>query len=386
LPVGTDVCPKCTTQASNEMKSSDSKSISPTEGLPASSRSDSHEEVTTASSLSGEKRASTLIEFPGAGKSRPKSQWRQELSERVRAIQERKAREASENGEMVPAGAQTAGASQLGLVAPREAADVNPIVAAALKRIERARESSPLPRGGRHTAGATAVARVRHEDFDFDFESQANASPAIESPVIPPEAAEPIVEEPVKERKLVVVPPPPAPVAEPIVAKAPRKVIAGVVDEDYLSRLEEQLLPPVATVDPFDNYGTIPSRMVAGIIDLLIVLFFTSPFAAVIELTGGNWTDPRVLATIGGIAALVLFLYHTAAISLSGKTFGMSALGLRVVNASTGNHPSTFQTMFRSICYVVVIVTGFLGLIPSLFGGQRRAIHDMLSRTVVVSN
>ncbi|MGB8509786.1 MAG: hypothetical protein WCD76_15490, partial [Pyrinomonadaceae bacterium] len=110
---------------------------------------------------------STLIEFPGTGRNRPA--WRKELSERVREIQQRRAREAAIE---IPESAQLhAGLSsetarygdggnvkaspensskQLGLVPPPlNTPEPNPIVVAALLRVERARRHStaPVPRG-----------------------------------------------------------------------------------------------------------------------------------------------------------------------------------------------------------------------------------------------
>ncbi|HJU52913.1 MAG TPA: hypothetical protein VJ715_00005, partial [Pyrinomonadaceae bacterium] len=83
----------------------------------------------------------TLIEFPGVSRaSRP--QWRKELSERVREIQERRARDASREVEEAlrrPVEPQVADAvaPQLGLVPQPDAPAMNPIVVAALKRLER---------------------------------------------------------------------------------------------------------------------------------------------------------------------------------------------------------------------------------------------------------
>src|SRR5216683_2407469 len=83
---------------------------------------------------------STLIEFPGS--TRPVPEWRKQLSQRVREVQERKAREAAE--EM--AAAQESGmvscvlpSAQLELVPNLDQPVMNPIVSKALERIDRAR-------------------------------------------------------------------------------------------------------------------------------------------------------------------------------------------------------------------------------------------------------
>src|SRR5215475_5782823 len=85
------------------------------------------------------KKSSTLIEFPDR---RGIPEWRKQLSQRVREVQERKAREAAEE----LAAAQEAGlvscalpSGQLELVPDLENSVTNPIVTKALERLERAR-------------------------------------------------------------------------------------------------------------------------------------------------------------------------------------------------------------------------------------------------------
>src|SRR6267378_3984021 len=89
---------------------------------------------------------SRLIEFPGVTR-RTVPQWRKELSERVRELQERREREAAAEAEL----AQQQRAEfedqfedvrppQLNLLPQTEGSPLNPIVAAALKRIERANQ------------------------------------------------------------------------------------------------------------------------------------------------------------------------------------------------------------------------------------------------------
>src|SRR5205085_3428033 len=141
--------------------------------------------------------ASTLIEFPTPGRA-PRPQWRKELSERVREIQQRKAQEAAREAEVVaqetalltsqtdaqPGAAAQAAAQEartkepaappLGLVPPAPAPEMHPLAVKALKRIDRARQHSPAPtaRAPRRGHGAaTAAARVVREDYQTAFET-----------------------------------------------------------------------------------------------------------------------------------------------------------------------------------------------------------------------
>src|SRR5438105_1073442 len=105
--------------------------------------------------------SSTLLEFPGGSRSVP--DWRKQLSQRVREVQERKAREAAEE----LAAAQASGlvscalpSGQLELVPDLEQQMMNPIVSKALERLERARR--PEYAESRMTATAPALAPEPH--------------------------------------------------------------------------------------------------------------------------------------------------------------------------------------------------------------------------------
>ncbi|HEX8559892.1 MAG TPA: RDD family protein [Pyrinomonadaceae bacterium] len=138
---------------------------------------------------------STLIEFPGVNRNRPA--WRKELSERFREIQQRRAREADFDGEESPrrpapgqavpateektsaARQAESAAKQLGLVPTPDGPEPNPIVAAALRRIERARANAQAQHVARHGSGRaqTAAARVVEEQPEQVAEAVAPPQP-----------------------------------------------------------------------------------------------------------------------------------------------------------------------------------------------------------------
>src|SRR5262245_12383578 len=116
-------------------------------------------------------RKSTLIEFPGVARSSV-PEWRKELSERVREVQERRAREAALEANRVAAENErvrveaAVNPPQLEILPPGEMPEINPLLAAALRRIERAHQ--PPPTETRHTrstlATAIAYAPAREEN------------------------------------------------------------------------------------------------------------------------------------------------------------------------------------------------------------------------------
>jgi len=339
---------------------------------------------------------STLIEFPGAGRS-ARPQWRKQLSERVREIQERRAREAEEAARRPqPEPSTQAAAPQLGLVPQPDAPQINPLVAAALRRIERARQSYPPPaprtRGGGGGA-ATAVARVVEDEYQPESKAAPEQGQAT-VPALKPEKApgEKSAEEAARERGLVVVPSVPQPSAS-IAAEAlgqkekalvASRVAEQVVDDAALETFEAQSTEALTGVEPYDDRASLHKRLVAAIIDLLVVLFASSPFAAIIELTNGNWADMRVASSMGAILLVVMFLYLTASTALSGRTWGMSLVSVRPVDAATGLPPTTRQAVARAIFFMASLATAGLGLFYALFDAEGRAAHDHFSGTVVV--
>src|SRR4029078_3997128 len=134
-------------------------------------------------------RKSTLIEFPGVSRhSLP--EWRKELSERVREVQEKRAREAAR--EAAEAERQRIEAAinppQLELLPPAQMPAMNPLVAAALKRIERAHQTAPSENRQPRTTLATAVAYApEREDNDMSDTVPSTPDLALEPGVAPAE-------------------------------------------------------------------------------------------------------------------------------------------------------------------------------------------------------
>jgi uncharacterized RDD family membrane protein YckC len=413
---------------------------------------------------------STLIEFPGVNRNRPA--WRKELSERFREIQQRRAREATleEEQELISVAAhaeeapdanssdEARASAQLGLVPTPDEPEMNPIVAAALRRIERARSqeaAAHVTRGGSHrTHGpATAAARVYDERPETLIENvpetrdEAQAAPASKrsaradapaseveqtrttTPLVVVPSTRPSVAEAktaeaeavahaVEEKAAQVCAEAPAVNAEGSsqvtervtkrVTEEPSKTIAaqtrkahvqeeahddsrqprhisGVLDEFWLERNGVELLPKVAEQEvTYDDRAPRSKRFAAAVIDLLVVALICAPFAAAIELTISNWGDPRVWGSMAGIAATAMFLYHTCALALAGRTAGMALCSLHAVDARKACVPTTGQCARRALVYMLSLATLGLGILYSLFDAEGRAAHDILSGTVVV--
>ena len=428
-PDSQDKCPHCPTIST---ESTDTASSSPEEKSMATSTS--QERKTAKASSSGaatEAKAgataaaatdtSRLIEFPGVP---PKPQWRKELSERVREIQQRRALEAEREAE-APASSPQQGynvageigeantgataeetvAPPLGLVPPPpETPQPNPLVVAALKRIERARQPNPPQmsrpsRGG--AAAAVAVAHYVEEDYQAATEPALNAdqliSPALDAQGEPAAAAVDQIEKPLEATRpspLAIVPPATVTkIAEESHATETRahRHIPVVADDAALSEIEARMHAAVLSNHSetesvtTDDHAPVSKRIAGGVIDLLVVAFAATPFAAIIELTNGNWSDVRVAASMGGVVVVLTFLYITAATALAGRTWGMSLVALRTVDAETGTAPTTGQCARRAVGYMLSLATLGIGLLYAFFDAEGRAAHDHLSGTIVIT-
>jgi uncharacterized RDD family membrane protein YckC len=92
-------------------------------------------------------------------------------------------------------------------------------------------------------------------------------------------------------------------------------------------------------------------------------------------------TLARVLAACAW--ALVVGTYFVLFWSTAGQTPGMRAMGLRVLD-ERGGHPGTLRSALRLIGLALAIIPLGAGFLTVLVDDRRRALQDLLARTVVV--
>src|SRR6266511_3370879 len=149
-------CPECgalqnesSTNPSQKAQSDQSIMLEETVGLEETAPVTSTQQRQTTV-----RNSQSLIEFPGVNRSAV-PEWRKELGERVREIQERRAREATLEAGIEPLfnELESKTAMPLELLPQTEAPPLNPLVVNALRRIERAHSQAAA-----NGFGATAVA------------------------------------------------------------------------------------------------------------------------------------------------------------------------------------------------------------------------------------
>ena len=147
---------------------------------------------------------------------------------------------------------------------------------------------------------------------------------------------------------------------------------------------------PAAQVALDDDTAGVARRAFAGAIDAVIL---GSIAAAVVlltlrisELTLAQW---RILPPVPMLAFLLLLCggYFVLFTSAGGQTIGKMVAGIRVVNAGDEMPP---QVPFRSAVIRTVTCLGSVvalgaGFLPVLFSADRRAFHDRVADTRVVT-
>ncbi len=312
---------------------------------------------------------STLIEFPGTSRTVP--EWRKQLSQRVREVQERRAREAAEE----IAAAQEAGmvscalpSAQLELVPDLEQPAMNPIVSKALERLERARHPDQVASG--FAAAGTAPAFEPVADF-----------------ISEPETDEP---KPVETKPKLTVVAPSKPQTEPADQKTetpdrkPVRVISDSVDDVALSYLETCLSLPAIAADTINESAGFGRRIIGETLDLVLTALLASPFAVAIEFADGNWRNPRIIGLMIGITLVLMFAYLTVSIALTGRTLGMKIVSLRTIDMRTGLIPTGGQSIKRALGYIFALAILGLGVLYALVDPDRRTIYDRFSKTIVI--
>jgi uncharacterized RDD family membrane protein YckC len=101
-------------------------------------------------------------------------------------------------------------------------------------------------------------------------------------------------------------------------------------------------------------------------------------------LTGSNLRDSQAIAVLAGSAVVVTFLYLTLLTALTGRTWAMRLLSLRVIDTKTGLIPTGGQSIGRSFFYLMSLAT-VVGIFFALISREGNTIHDRFTRTAVVT-
>jgi uncharacterized RDD family membrane protein YckC len=126
-------------------------------------------------------------------------------------------------------------------------------------------------------------------------------------------------------------------------------------------------------------------RVVAALIDTVLLTIIIVPF--LLAIYGPEyWSSDRLvqgpldflISWVAPAVAVVLFWLARQA------TPGKMAVGARIVDARTGDRPSTRQLVIRYLGYYVAMIPLFIGILWVAFDPRKQGWHDKLAGTVVV--
>jgi uncharacterized RDD family membrane protein YckC len=142
---------------------------------------------------------------------------------------------------------------------------------------------------------------------------------------------------------------------------------------------------PMAAASP-GSYGGFWIRLVAYIIDAILL----GIVGAILSVPlGVNYSDPNSLTsaaarTSNGIDLVLSFAYFTLLWSYMGASLGQRLLGMRVVDATTGQPISFGKAALRWLGLIISFFVCFIGVIWVAFDARKQGWMDKIAGTVVV--
>lgn len=308
--------------------------------------------------------------------------------------------------QLVTSGANALKAEYVAETAPAEAGHVNPKVAAALKRIEQSRQRFSAEEQPRPAPQKAAPAAVKN----YPFNVVSRAPGAAPKPPVEAVASVNVIPKPklvsslrlgkeaLDTNKL-----PPLPESVKIATSfdkpfspAPKRTSGPLSQEViHIPRVEEEKpLEKMALdaqepeieveVDEIEDLAPFSVRFNAGLFDLIIGAFAGMVLLSPFVLMGGNWFTSAGLFAFLATSAVVMFIYLTTCLGLFGKTLGMRIFSLEVVDVEESDYPTFHQAALSSTVYLLSLAFGGIGFLTVPFNEERRAMHDLLSGTIVV--
>lgn len=342
------------------------------------------------------KTSPTLVEFQN--KKAPLPDWRLELQN---AVRQRKGAQPS-----TIAAAPSVAPSRLAAAAaaparvhekPEPPSLSDPRVASAMRRIERSQKQflkpEPSPRKAKPTppfgvvasrTGVAAVARSSAPDVRMGPKSVpklrgetriTNKLPAIDEIADIDHNPSATHEEP----------------AMPVIAKVQKlRDVAPRLEFPETKRIEIKADERSDTVDVPDDENDIEDlaplsmRFGAGLFDLIIAGFASMIALSPLAFTSTDWWNLSGLLTFLGALAGVAFVYMTLCLGFFGKTMGMRLFSLELVDALENEYPTLRQAAVNSFFFLLSLPFAGAGLITVFFNEEGRAVHDLLSGTIMV--
>ena len=142
------------------------------------------------------------------------------------------------------------------------------------------------------------------------------------------------------------------------------------------------------------RYASFETRLVAFILDLIVLASFFALFAALALLQlllRSDFGDDDPPDQAYYVAAIIVITYFAAFVPFyfvglwawRGQTLGKMAVAIRVVRTD-GRPTGVGAALLRLVGYLFSTLLLFAGFLMIVFDRQRRGLHDRLADTIVV--
>ncbi|MEJ7623235.1 MAG: RDD family protein [Pyrinomonadaceae bacterium] len=339
------------------------------------------------------KTSPTLVGFQN--KNAPVPEWRLQMQN---AVQKRKGIVIPEIGSgnsavQFPVNGSAALKVEPALAAEPIAAISNPRVAAAMRRIEESRKSflgtpelkspvaAPIPQ-------KSAVARP------FNVVPPTSHTAAAAALALAEPTAKPIlVPSPILEKRNTNKLPALGDLVETTAgaAQSISEPLSRELSNEFAEIKRIRIRAENAEVNPDDAVGEeiedlapFSMRFSAGLFDLIITGFASLLLLSPAAFMGAEWLTGYGALAILGMFAFVTFLYMTICLGFFGKSMGMRLFSLELVDAAENEYPSMQQAAINSSVFLLSLGFAGAGFLTVFFNEERRAVHDLLSGTILV--
>ena len=135
------------------------------------------------------------------------------------------------------------------------------------------------------------------------------------------------------------------------------------------------------------SYAGFWARFFASVLDSIIQLLILGPLLYM--LYGREFfANPAFDSGPGGIVVqyVIPMIWVILFWKFKSATPGKMMMGMAIVDATTGNNPSTARLIMRYFGYFVALIPCFLGFFWIAWDKRKQGFHDMIANTVVVMN
>ena len=139
---------------------------------------------------------------------------------------------------------------------------------------------------------------------------------------------------------------------------------------------------PMAVAAP-GSYGGFWLRVVAYIIDAIILGIVGGVFSIPLNVNYNDINSASV-RTSNGIDLVLSFLYFTLLWSYMGASLGQRILGMRVVDATTGQRIGFGKAALRWLGLIISFFVCLIGVIWVAFDARKQGWMDKIAGTVVL--